>query len=44
MTTGLKRTATHTMVRVSMNVVGVSGRSTNPKPKIAAVAAVAPNA
>ncbi len=27
-----------------MNVVGVSGRSTNPKPKIAAVAAVAPNA
>jgi len=27
-----------------MNVVGVSGRSTNPKAKIAAVAAVAPNA
>ena len=28
--TGLKRTATHTMVSVSMNVVGVSGCSTNP--------------
>ena len=30
-TTGLKRTATHTMVSVSMNVVGASGFSTNPK-------------
>ena len=41
-TTGLKRTATHTMVSVSMNVVGVSGRSTKPNPKMIAVAAVAP--
>ena len=31
-TTGLKRTATHTMVSVSMKVVGVSGWSTKPNP------------
>ena len=42
-TTGLNRTATQTMVRVSRKVVGVAGCSQKPNPKITAVAAVTPS-